>query len=73
MYPKTRHQESSDKGTTSLFPNARKLNHVWIIRTNVAAGIAILFRIAGMFYAMADTVGTRSGQPSVVESTPDGR
>src|SRR5258707_885091 len=43
------------------------------IRTGVAAGIAVLFGIAGMFYALAGAAETRAGQASVVEFTPDGK
>ena len=43
------------------------------IRTGVAAGIAVLFGIAGMFYALVGAAETRAGQASVVEFTPDGK
>jgi len=43
------------------------------IRTGVAAGIAVLFGIAGVFYSLAGAAETRAGQASVVEFTPDGK
>ena len=43
------------------------------IRTGVAAGIAVLFGIAGMFYALAASAAPPGGTTAAVEFTPDGK
>jgi hypothetical protein len=43
------------------------------IRTGVAAGIAVLFGIAGMFYALAVKAALPERQTALVEFTPDGK
>src|SRR6516165_89386 len=43
------------------------------IRTGVAAGIAVLFGIAGMFYALAASAAPRGGTTEAVEFTPNGK
>ena len=43
------------------------------IRTGVAAGIVILFGIAGMFYTLAASAAPPGGTTAAVEFTPDGK
>src|SRR3954465_502526 len=43
------------------------------IRTGVAAGIAVLFGIAGMFYALAASAAPPGGTTAAVEFSPDGK
>ena len=43
------------------------------IRTGVAAGIAVLFGIAGMFYTLAASAAPPGGTTAVVEFTPGGK
>src|SRR4051795_3598634 len=43
------------------------------IRTGVAAGIAVLFGTAGMFYALAASAAPPGGTTAAVEFTPDGK
>ena len=43
------------------------------IRTGVAAGIAVLFGIAGMFYVLAASAAPPGGTTAAVEFTPDGK